>query len=230
MKLFAAAACLCMLLAGAALPAASPEPVSRTHAHTVLKQVLSQRSFQRARADSWQTVLQRRVSEWIRDLWDSTFGRRIGTRTAAQGLAILLALAALAVLVAWLVRLASRERRARPLTIGSIDAPRLPGHILGQQAAALIRGGNLREGARLAYRAALSRLEEEGALRGDDARTPRESLRLLPSGHRRRPPFARLTSIFEGVCYGRRGDDASAGTAILDTLHELECLSFDRAK
>jgi len=230
MKLFTLVACFFMILGAAAITASPAQPVPRAHARAVLKQVLSQRAFQRARADSWQAALQRRLSKWISDMWDRTFGRRIGTRTAAQALAILLAVAALAVLVAWLARMASRGRRERPLTIGSIDAPRLPGHILGQQAAALIRGGNLREGARLAYRAALSRLEEEGALRGDDARTPRESLRLLPPDHRRRPPFAKLTSIFEAVCYARRADDAVAGTAILDTLHELECLSFDRAK
>ena len=208
----------------ASQPAALPP-----NAHAVLDGILAEPSFQRARVESWQTAMQRRLREWFTDLWERTIGPRIGRRRAAELLAWTVATGALVVLIVWLVRLNSRRRLERPVSMGTIDIPRLPGHVLGAQAAALIRDGRIREGARIAYQAGVSRLIEEGVLRGNETQTPRESLRQVPRGHRRQPPFGALTTRFERVWYGSRPPDAAAGETLLTLLKDLQCLSFDRA-
>ena len=209
--------------------ASQPRPPT-AYARSVLNGVLAQRGFQQSRGESWRAALQRRLRDWFTSLWERTLGRRIGQRRAAETLAWSAAAAAIAVLIVWLLRLGSRRRGERLVSMGTIPVPRLPGHILGMRAAALIREGNIREGVRVAYQAGVSRLAEEGALRVDDARTPRESLRLLSPEHRRRPAFAALTAIFERAWYGSRAPDAGAGETVLQLLEDLHCLSFDRAK
>jgi len=212
----------------ASLPATASR--SDVNARDTLNRILAQRAFTRSRVESWQAIFMRQVRDWIAKIWQRTLGRAIGARTLATGLAGAAAAAAVLVLIVWLLRLSSQRRAERPISIGPMGVARLPGHVLGEQAAVLIGQGDIREGARLAYQAALSRLHEEGALRADDARTPRESLRLLPDPHRRRPALARLTAIFERAWYGARAPAAESGDEILRLLRELECLSFDRAK
>ena len=81
-----------------------------------------------------------------------------------------------------------------------------------------------REAVRCAYRAAVASLEEEGAWRADDTRTPREHLRLLPSGHRRRAIFADVAGRFEGVWFGGRTPTSDDARMVLSRLEELGCL------
>ena len=224
---------LLLLQAPAAGPPAAAPPaqdVDRAAAHDILNAILAEPSFKRARVDSWQSVLQRRLRDWFADVWDRTIGARIGRRRAAELLAWAVAAGALVVLLVWLIRLTSRQRAERPVSMGTIGIPRLPGHVLGAQAAELIRAGHIREGARIAYQAGLSRMIEEGAVRANDTQTPRESLRQLPRGHRRRQTFGSLTALFERAWYGSRPPDAATGQTILTLLEDLQCLYFDRAR
>jgi hypothetical protein len=205
-------------------------PREGTDARQALTAVLAQKSFQRVRAQSWQADLQRRIARWVADLLDRTFGRRVGQRSVALFVAWTASIAAVLVLVVWLARMSSRRRADRPMSVGPLHARRPPGHVLGLQAASLIRTGQIREGARVAYRAAVNRLEEEGALRVDEARTPREYLRLLPPVHRRHATLSALTTTFERIWYGSRAAAPDEGDKILALLQDLGCLYFDRAK
>ena len=116
------------------------------------------------------------------------------------------------------------------MTVGPLHGHRAPGHVLGLEAAALIRAGRIRDGARVAYRAGVHRLEEEGALRVDEARTPREYVRLLPRVHRRHATLSALTTTFERIWYGSRAAAPDEGDKILALLQDLGCLHADRAK
>ena len=109
-----------------------------------------------------------------------------------------------------------------------IAARRAAARELAIEAASLVRAGRPRDAVRVAYRAAVSRLEEEGALRADEARTPREYLRALPAQHRRRATLARMTVAFERTWYGVRVAP-DAGAEIITILQDLECLSRDHA-
>jgi hypothetical protein len=213
----------------AAQPVAAPA-VRRTEARAVLTDVLAQRAFERARSSSWQKDLQERLRKWITDLLARALTPVLGQRGLATLLAWVAPIAALLVLAVWLVRVAFRRRLDRPVGIEAGAPAAQPSHALAAEAAALIRAGRVREGARAAYRAAIRRLEEEGALKPDPARTPREQLRQLTPSHRRAAPLARMTSAFETIWYGARPAGADEGSRLLGLLGELECLPSDRAK
>jgi hypothetical protein len=210
--------------------ALAPAPRQDTGARDILTSVLAQKRFARARASSWQAELQRRVGRWLTDLWAKTLGRTAGQRTIAQVVAWMASLAAIVVLVVWLVRLSKRRRDDQPMSVGPLHGHRAPGQVLGLEAAALIRAGQIRDGARVAYRAGVHRLEEEGALRVDEARTPREYVRLLPRVHRRHATLSALTTTFERIWYGSRAAAPDEGDRILALLQDLGCLHADRAK
>jgi hypothetical protein len=210
--------------------AMAPAPRQDTHARDVLTSVLAQKRFARARTTSWQAVLQRRIRRWLADLWDKTVGRTAGQQTIARVVAWIVSLAAIVVLVVWLLRLSQRRRDDQPTSVGPLHGHRAPGHVLGLEAAALIRAGQIRDGARVAYRAGVHRLEEEGALRVDEARTPREYVRLLPRAHRRHATLSALTTTFERIWYGSRAAAPDEGDRILALLQDLGCLHADRAK
>lgn len=220
-----------LVLAGAALSAVPRQGASgtigdrRAAARRTVEAVLAQRAYAGVTSRTWQADLRRRFNEWFMRLWARTLGRRIGERTIAWLLAWVTAAGAILVLVAWLLRSAARRRIERPTALGQPAPPRLPGHILAEQAVALLRQGNAREGARLAYRAAVHRLEEERAFDIDDARTPREYLARLPPAHARRPPLARLTSLFERIWYGSRPATAEDSSELVALLQDLECLT-----
>jgi hypothetical protein len=213
----------------AAAPAAAPAP-RRTEARAVLTDVLAQPAFARARRSSWQKDLQERLREWITRQIARALTPVLGQRGLAELLAWLAPLAALIVLSTWLVRVAFRRRTDRPVGIDAGAPAAQPSHMLAAEAVALIRAGRIREGSRAAYRAAIRRLEEDGALKPDPARTPREQLRQLTPSHRRAAPLARMTSAFETMWYGARPAGADEGSRLLGLLGELECLPSDRAK
>ena len=209
--------------------AAPATPPDRTAARTALHGVLAQRAFAQARASTWQNDLLGRAERWLSDLWDRTLGRRVGQRTVARVLAWGAATAAVLALLVWLTRMTVRFREDGPLGIGATPPRRVPGRELAAEAAALIRAGRTREASRLAYRAAVQKLEEEGALKVDEARTPREYLALLPPPHRRRPSLSALTTAFERLWYGSHAASPDEGRSILALLQDLECLPRDPA-
>jgi len=198
-------------------------------ARAALAHVLDDRAFQRARRDSWQRRLVDRVKNWLADAWDRSLGRRFGTRSVAVALAWAASIGAIVVLLIGLARAAAARRAERPIAFNTGTPDRTAAGELALEAVSLARAGRVREAVRAAYRAAVRQLEEEGALRVDDARTPREYLRLLPAPHRRRPALAALTTTFERIWYGSSAPGPDEGERIVALLRDLECLSRDHA-
>lgn len=226
----AALAFMLLVFAVPVRPQAHDDAVQRhAAARSVLTDVLAQPAFARVSRESWQKRLQDAIREWLQEMAERLLVPMIGQRSVAQLFAWGVSLAALLVLGAWLVRVAFRRRADRPIGLEAV-APAQPGHVLGAEAAALIRAGRIRDGARAAYRAAVRRLEEEGAIAADPARTPREQLRLLAPSHRRAPALTAMTAAFEAIWYGARPAGANEGAHLLRLLGELECLPSERAK
>ena len=196
----------------------------------VLTSTLADRRFARGTRQSWQQVLRDRIRQWLADLLSRTAARGWTSRGIVRVIAWTVTIAAIIVLIAWLTRVTLRRRADRPIGIGPVELPALPGHVLALEAAALIREGRLRDGAQAAYRAALRRLEEEGVLRANAASTPRETLRLVAPSHRRAAPLAALTGLFERIWYGSRAAGPDEGARLLGLLRELECLPSERAR
>jgi len=201
----------------------------RAAAHAVLHDVLSQRAFASMNREAWSTGFRRRLEERLTDIWARLIGSRFSRPSTARAVAWAISSAAVAVLIAWLLRVARRSRRNETFELEAPVRDERGWQALAQHALDLIRGGQTREGARLAYRAAVQRLEDDGLFTRDAARTPREYLRLIPEQHRRRPALSILTGAFERIWYGSQEASTDEGRTIVMLLQELECLPREQA-
>jgi Domain of unknown function (DUF4129) len=187
----------------------------------VLRDVLSRREFQRSATSVWLESLRKQVGDWMMSVMRRLAGSGLGSRTAAVAIAWAASLLALAALALWLVEMLMRRSRADSLGLGPIAPPRAAAREWAQRAMAAAKAGDFRGAVRFAYHAALCRLEEQGAWRVDDSRTPREYVRLLRADDPRLSVVSDLTRQFEQVWYGRRiptDDDARLLTAHLERL------------
>jgi hypothetical protein len=83
--------------------------------------------------------------------------------------------------------------------------------------------GLWREAVHLAYWAGISFLEESGMWRPDKARTPREYLRLLPSGSEHSSTLNTLTRQLEVTWYGTQAAGPETFSETLTNLEKLGC-------
>ncbi|HEV2989815.1 MAG TPA: DUF4129 domain-containing protein [Candidatus Angelobacter sp.] len=91
------------------------------------------------------------------------------------------------------------------------------------EARSLAQKGDWRNSIHLAYWAAISFLEANGAWKPDFARTPREYLQLLSTRAPHYPVLRRLTRKFEVVWYGHRDAGEADFQEILGQLEQLGC-------
>ena len=75
----------------------------------------------------------------------------------------------------------------------------------------------------LAYWGGISFLEESGMWRPDQARTPREYLRLLPADSQHRATLSTLTRQLEVTWYGNQQASPDTFSETLIHLEELGC-------
>jgi hypothetical protein len=94
-----------------------------------------------------------------------------------------------------------------------------------REARAAAEGGDWRAAVHLAYWCGISFLEGQGAWRPDRARTPREYLRVVPSGSEFVVPLTALTRCCELVWYGAEHADAGTFAQALGHLKKLGCPS-----
>lgn len=209
-------------------PASAPPAGAPDVRRAALERVLERPEFQRTAGAIIADTLRERLSAWFVRLWDRFGLGRFGTERAATGLAWVLALLALAALTWWLVQSLMRAAGGQRLGIPAPRARQRSARAWARAALEAAAAGDEREVARCAYRAAVARLEEEGAWRQDETRTPREYLRALPVDHRRRPLAADVTARFERAWYGAAGSPEDT-KALLARLEELGCLASARA-
>ncbi len=203
---------------------AGPPALDIERSRQAASAVLARKEFQGHNADNLIARLLRRITEWLTSVWDRLGGNRFDPRKATSILAWVVAAAALIALSWWLV--ASLRRTSDRVGL-SLTAP--AGRRRSARAWALqaMVAEDPRELVRCAYRAAVVGLEEEGAWRHDEARTPREHVRLLPAAHARRTPFADVARQFEEVWFGAKAPTADDTQAMLSRLKELGCLPAD---
>jgi hypothetical protein len=201
--------------------AAADAAGARAGARSAIAGIVAREEFQETASQKWREQWRARVAEWFDDLW-SRFGGGAGTgRRVATVLAWAAGIAALIGLGFWLARSIAERPRGASLNLGAGGRARPRARELALQAVEKARSGNVREAVRFAYNAALVQLEEDGAWKVDEARTPREYLPMLEAGDRRRPLMLDLTQRFEQIWYGNRAvsaDDTPRVTAHLETL------------
>jgi hypothetical protein len=205
------------------VPRVTGDAEARVRARTSVQAILSNGEFQQTAMSRWREDLRERVTRWVEGLFNR-FGitGQTGER-AVKVLAWVIGLLALIGLGVWLAGLMGRQPR-HLIDLGSTRTERPRAHDLAVRALALARAGDVREAVRVAYHASLIRLEEQGCWRIDEARTPREYVRLVAATDARHAPLVDMTRRFEQIWYGNRtaGDDDAASVA--SDLEVLGCL------
>lgn len=224
------AASVNVVQSGAAVAAdAVPQSERMRVAREALTRVLAEPEFQRSAAAIWVDKVRSRLTRWMADVLERMGARRTVGRTAAKVLAWVVGLGALAAMALWLVRSLVAASERKPLGFAPAPSARRSARAWARDAVAAHRAGHPRDAARCAFHAAIAHLEEHGAWRADESRTPREYLRLLPYSHRHRPAVAGITHRFEQAWYGSAEPTAEDSRAVLAGLKELGCLASDQA-
>lgn len=201
--------------------ASAPQPADVEAARAALGRILAGPEFDGMAGQSAIGMLRRRVSEWLMGMWERLGGNMLGRGSTVVIFAWIAVLFALAALGTWVVRLLLRSDGRGAVPITAAPAQRRSARAWALDAA---NSADAREAIRSAYRATVSRLEEEGAWRSDETRTPREYLHCLPQDHRRRSVVLDVTRRFEEVWYGARKPTAEDRAAVLARLEEMGCL------
>ncbi|HVH56549.1 MAG TPA: DUF4129 domain-containing protein [Vicinamibacterales bacterium] len=189
-----------------------------------LNTILSGAEFRQLREQSAFTRLRQRAAEWLLDVWDRLGGSMLGRRGTAIVFAWIAVLVTLGMLASWLMRVILRSPQSEPFGLTPAPSKRRSARAWARDA---MTAADPREAMRYAYRALICGLEEEGAWRLDDARTPREYLRLLPADHRRRGPAGDVIRRFEEVWFAARAATEADRAAVVARLKELGCLPAD---
>ena len=196
----------------------------RAAARQQLDRILQRREFRRTVAPGPLQTWWDRAVRWIEDKIVDFFGR-LGRHSrlpspAFWALGIGLGLALLGWLIHSVLEVSRRPARSVPHTAVAVAG----WQEWATRALACARLGEFREAIHMAYRVALYRLEETGLWQVDEARTPREYLRLVPGGHRQYPPLEALTFRFERSWYGGQAASADDFRHAVVELKDLGCL------
>jgi hypothetical protein len=204
----------------AGLLGTGPSRIAETR--SALTEILSRPEFLRSRSPDWRAGIRRRLTEWVQALWERLGGDRVNSRAVGVFVAWTAALAAAIALAVWLSRRTRAASPRRGLHIGEL--PRVSWHEWSMRAVEAVRNGRGREAARCSYRAALSRLEEEGRWRVEDSRTAREYLKLMRPADPHRDVFTALARQFESAWYASRQVTTDDQQRLIDSLERLGCL------
>ena len=189
-----------------------------------VQDALTRPEFQQSATTHWRERLQQRFGEWVESILDRLGIGELPGRSLATAFAWVAGIAALTGLGIWLARALAAGTRAVSFGLAHADRTRLSARAWALRALTALRAGDAREAIRLAYNAALRRMEEQGVWRLDQSRTPREYLRILGPDDRRRAAVQDLTDLFEGVWYGNRAIEGADSHRVSANLERLGCL------
>ena len=189
-----------------------------------LKEILDSSEFSSVHGPTWVDRMLRRFRQWLVHL-ASRFSLKVASHRGVSTLVlwVICILGGGSLLVWMLKRLVQRPgpRRIRMSTPAPPMATSWEQMIHAARAAAA--AGDYRDAIRLAYWAAIGRLDDAGFWPVDHARTHREYLRLVGREQPQREPLAVLTRQFELVWYAGRPSSASEFEAAMVQLEKLGC-------
>jgi hypothetical protein len=202
-------------------PAEAP---SSAAARARLAAVLSRREFRFVQPPTWWDLVWARIRRWFYNWLDKWFGRFHLKRSVSNVLSWSLLGSAFLLLLLMLWR--NLRRVPRGMTRLGLQSPVSAAWGWRQWADAARAAAaeqRFRDAVHCCYWAAVFRLEEMGVWRMDDARTPREYLRLLPRDSQHSATMAALTRILETVWYGYRPVTPAEAESALQELERLAC-------
>jgi len=199
-------------------------PAPPPHVRAALAEVLAAPEFRGRDRYAGLLALVDRVRKWIRSWWPSL---PKAERTVVPVVRVIswavagVAFIVLAFLVFRLLRSSTRDASARLREGEAVD--RADARTWARRARDAAAAGDAREAVRCAYHAVLHRLDEQGAWTIEEARTPREYVRLLTAADGRRPAVSFVARLFEGTWYGGLQPELPDAQAALVRLGELGC-------
>lgn len=197
-------------------------PQDPSSARAALSHILASREFRGVQGPTWWDRLKYRVLMWTVHLLDRAFG---SSSAPVVGRIFVWTLVGLAVLAfAFYVYRALRQNaRIESLVPQIAPVSAKNWHLWMQEAEAAASKGLWRDAVHLAYWAGISFLEQNGMWKPDQARTPREYLRLLPPASDRRPELSALTHMLEVTWYGAQAAGPETFSETVSLLERLGC-------
>jgi hypothetical protein len=187
-----------------------------------LDQILARGEFHQVHGPTWLDRLKFKVLAWIFGLISRFFS---SSSVPVVGRVFVWSLVSIAVIVLAFFIYRTMKQNARMETIMPEVLPvsAKQWRVWMEEAQAAGANGLWRDAVHLAYWAGISFLEENGMWRPDQARTPREYLRLLPATSEHRSTLSTLTRQFEVTWYGNQQAGPEAFAEALTYLENLGC-------
>ncbi|MBV9624650.1 MAG: DUF4129 domain-containing protein [Acidobacteria bacterium] len=198
------------------------QPPDSAAARNALKQILGRREFHQVRGPSRLDRLKFRIQLWILRFLARFFG---SSSVPVINRIVVWILVSIALLFAifFVYRSIKQSARVESLMLETPSRVARNWRAWMEDSEAAGAKGLWREAIHLGYWAAVSFLEESGTWRPDQARTPREYLRLLPAESEQRSTLAILTGRLERTWYGSEQAGPDGFSETLANLEKLGC-------
>ncbi len=197
-------------------------PPDAASSRAALNEILSRREFHQVQGPTWMDRLKFKIQQWIFQFLSNLFG---SSSAPVAGKILVWSLVSIAVLVLAFSVYRTMKQNARLETIMPemlpVSAKKWSLWMAEAQSAAA--KGLWRDAVHLAYWAGISFLEESGMWRPDQARTPREYLKLIPASSEHRPALSTLTRQLEVTWYGSQQAGPETFAETLTHLENLGC-------
>jgi hypothetical protein len=196
-------------------------PSDTASVRATLDQILARGEFHQVHGPTWLDRLKLRILSWIFRLISRFFG---SSSVPVVGRVLVWSLVAIAVAVlAFFVYRTITQNGIETIMPEVMPVSAKQWRVWMEEAQAAAAKGHWRDAIHLGYWAGISFLEENGMWRPDQARTPREYLRLLPASSEHRSALSTLTRQFEVIWYGKQQAGPEAFAEMFRSLESLGC-------
>jgi hypothetical protein len=197
-------------------------PPDSSGSRVALDKILARSEFHQVHGPTWLDRLKLKIAMWIFRLLSRFFG---SSAVPVVGRVFVWSLVAIAVLVLafFIYRTMKQNARVETIMPDVLPVSAKQWRIWLEEAEAAAAKGLWRDAVHLAYWGGISFLEENGMWRPDQARTPREYLRLLPAESQHRATLATLTRQLEVTWYGNKPAGPETFAQALTHLENLGC-------
>ncbi len=197
-------------------------PADTSDARSRLTQILARGEFHQVHGATGWDRLKFRIERWIFRMLSRLFGSSSAPTVGKFFVWGLVTIAVLA-LAYFIFRTIRQNARLETIMPEVLPVSAKQWRVWMKEARAAAGKSMWRDAVHLAYWGGISFLEESGAWRPDQARTPREYLRLLPSDSQHRSALSTLTRRLEMTWYGNETAGPETFSETLSHLEELGC-------
>ena len=198
------------------------QPSDTTAAHQKLKEILARSEFDQVHGATWWDRMWDRIETWINRNLSKMFGSSTAPTIGHLFVWTLVGAAVLA-LAYFVFRTIRQNARLESIMPEVLPVSAKQWRVWLKEAREAADRGQWRDAVHLAYWGGISFLEESGMWRPDQARTPREYLRLLAPDSRHRGTLKTLTRRLEVTWYGKETAGPEAFSETVANLEELGC-------